>query len=203
MACVYRHIRLDKNQPFYIGIGKDIKRAYERRSRSKHWLNIANKGYEVEILFEDIEWKEACKKEIEFIELYGKVIDKQEGTLVNLTKGGEGTLGYDNGSHFWQGKSIYPHMREALIKSAKSRVKGKNAFFGKVHSEETKIKIGLANKGKLSGAKNPNAKKVINLKKNEIFECVADAAKSSGLSYFVMKTHCQREINNWKYLKKE
>lgn len=27
MAIVYRHIRLDKNEPFYIGIGKDEKKS--------------------------------------------------------------------------------------------------------------------------------------------------------------------------------
>lgn len=203
MACVYRHIRFDKNQPFYIGIGKDLKRAYEKRSRSKHWLNIANKGYEVDVLFDDIGWEEACKKEIEFIELYGRVIDKKGGTLVNLTKGGEGTLGYDNGNHFWEGKSIYPHMREAIIKNAKLRIKEKNPFFGKIHSEETKRKISAANKGKLTGGKNPYAKKVINLKTNKIYDCVGDAALDAKLSYSTMKIRCRKEIDGWQYLNKK
>ena len=35
MAILYRHIRLDKNVPFYIGIGKDIKRAYSKSNRNK------------------------------------------------------------------------------------------------------------------------------------------------------------------------
>jgi hypothetical protein len=203
MACLYRHIRLDKNEPFYIGIGMTLIRPYEKRSRSKHWMNIAKKGYDVEVLFEDIEWDEACKKEIEFIELYGRVIDKNGGTLVNLTKGGEGTLGYQNGNYFWKGRNIYPHMREAIIKSAKSRVNEKNPFYGKKHTQETKNKIGKANKGKLSGGKSPNAKKVINLVTNKIYDCVRDASKDSNISYDVMKTNCQREINNWKYLSKE
>ena len=29
MAVVYRHIRLDKNEPFYIGIGEKENRAYK------------------------------------------------------------------------------------------------------------------------------------------------------------------------------
>jgi hypothetical protein len=42
MAYVYRHIRLDKNEPFYIGIGKDdyssFKRAYHTgNKRNKIW----------------------------------------------------------------------------------------------------------------------------------------------------------------------
>ena len=91
MACLYRHIRLDKNEPFYIGIGKTEQRAYSDKNRNKHWLNIAKNGYEVEVLFSDLTWDEACKKEIEFILLYGRK-DKNTGCLCNMTDGGEGQL---------------------------------------------------------------------------------------------------------------
>ena len=46
MAYVYRHIRVDKNEPFYIGIGKDdgyeFKRAYYKsiEKRNKIWIDI-------------------------------------------------------------------------------------------------------------------------------------------------------------------
>jgi hypothetical protein len=42
---VYRHIRLDKNEPFYIGIGSDrnYKRASSIKDRNKYWGNIVNK----------------------------------------------------------------------------------------------------------------------------------------------------------------
>lgn len=93
MAVVYRHIRLDKNIPFYIGIGDSINRAYNKINRTKIWKNIANKGYEVEILFEDLTWEQAIEKEKEFIALYGRR-DLGLGSLVNLTDGGEGTIGY-------------------------------------------------------------------------------------------------------------
>ena len=75
MAYLYRHIRLDKNEPFYIGIGSDnvYKRANDKKGRNKIWYDIAAKtDYEVEILFDNISWDNACKKEIEFISLYGK-----------------------------------------------------------------------------------------------------------------------------------
>lgn len=92
MAYVYRHIRLDKNEPFYIGIGKTEKRAYDKRGRNKIWKDIVSKcQYEVEVLFYNISWEEACKKEIEFINLYGRK-DLGKGTLANLTDGGEGAL---------------------------------------------------------------------------------------------------------------
>ena len=94
MSYVYRHIRLDKNEPFYIGIGSDMtnKRANERARRSELWKKIVAKSdYEIEILFDDITYDEAKLKEIEFIKLYGR-IDLNNGTLANLTDGGDGTI---------------------------------------------------------------------------------------------------------------
>lgn len=93
MAYVYRHIRHDKNQPFYIGIGSDsnYKRAYQKSKtkRSTHWHNIAKNGYDVEIMIEGISWEEACEKEKEFIKLYGRS-DLNTGILCNHTSGGDG-----------------------------------------------------------------------------------------------------------------
>lgn len=94
MAYVYRHIGIDKNVPFYIGIGKDNNGEYKRANstyiRNRYWKNIAAKtAYEVEIMIDDIEWDEACCKEKEFIQLYGRR-DLRKGTLINLTDGGEG-----------------------------------------------------------------------------------------------------------------
>ena len=49
MAYVYRHIRLDKNEPFYIGISAtddNYARAFDRSHkhiRNKLWQNITNK----------------------------------------------------------------------------------------------------------------------------------------------------------------
>ena len=94
MAYLYRHIRLDKNEPFYIGIGncKNNKRAYTNSNRNKYWHNVVNMtAYEVEILFDEISIQEARKKEIEFISLYGRK-DMGTGCLVNMTDGGDGCL---------------------------------------------------------------------------------------------------------------
>lgn len=96
MAYVYRHIRLDKNVPFYIGVGSDsagkYTRAYHKNYRETHWKNIANKGgYEVEILLDDLSWEAALQKEIEFIALYKRTTEG--GTLCNKTLGGGGAVG--------------------------------------------------------------------------------------------------------------
>jgi hypothetical protein len=94
MAYLYRHIRLDKNEVFYIGIGKDnkgqYKRAYSKSERNKRWTNIIKlTNYEVEILIDDITWKEAGQKEIEFVKLYGRSCIN-EGPLANISEGGIG-----------------------------------------------------------------------------------------------------------------
>jgi hypothetical protein len=94
MAYLYRHIRLDKNEPFYIGIAdKNEYRLTEKRGRNKIWFNIINKtDYEAEILIDNLTWEQALEKEIEFISLYGR-IDINTGCLANMTIGGEGTIG--------------------------------------------------------------------------------------------------------------
>ena len=92
MACVYRHIRLDTNEVFYIGIGKSSSRAYSKKNRNLHWKNIINiTNYDIQIIFEDLTWEQACEKEKEFIKIYGRK-DLKNGTLCNLTDGGDGTI---------------------------------------------------------------------------------------------------------------
>jgi len=94
---LYRHIRLDKNEPFYIGIGtksfrssKDLGiyfRAYNKVNRTQFWKNIINKtSYVVEILLESNDYNFICNKEIEFIKLYGR-LDLKLGPLVNMRNG--------------------------------------------------------------------------------------------------------------------
>ena len=93
MAVVYRHIRLDKNEPFYIGIAKYKYRPTSKSNRNKAWKNIVSMtDYEVEILFDDLSYDDAKIKEKEFIKLHGRR-DKGLGPLVNFTDGGEGSPG--------------------------------------------------------------------------------------------------------------
>ena len=88
---VYRHIRSDKNMPFYIGIGKTHDRPSNKKDRSSFWKGIVNKtDYDIEILFDNLTKEQAIEKEIEFIKLYGRA-DLKTGTLCNMTSGGEGT----------------------------------------------------------------------------------------------------------------
>lgn len=71
---LYRHIRLDTNQPFYIGIGsksnnsKNISteylRAFNKSKRKQFWKNIVSKtDYKVEIVYECNDYEEIKNKE--------------------------------------------------------------------------------------------------------------------------------------------
>lgn len=138
MPYLYRHIRLDKNEPFYIGIGSDSshKRANERSRRSGHWKNIVKKGgYEVEIILDNLTWEEACEKEKEFIALYGRS-NLNQGTLCNMTDGGEGLIN----------------------PSKETRDKKRNSMIGKnlgssngMTKLENRIKVSNSRKGRFTG----------------------------------------------------
>jgi hypothetical protein len=96
---LYAHIRLDTNQPFYIGVGgksrKETFEKYYRASekgsrRNKIWNDIKNKtSYYIKIILHSDSLKEIYQKEIEFISLYGRIDDKT-GILSNMCAGGEG-----------------------------------------------------------------------------------------------------------------
>lgn len=172
MNCyVYKHIRLDNNEIFYIGIGNNIDGKYLRaycEDRNEIWQNIVDKtNYKVEIIFENLTYDEACLKEKELIKLYGRK-DLGTGTLSNLTDGGEGQINMSQytknkisntlkGNVPWNKgkktpKDVKKKMSEAklgkkLSKKAKEAIsKGR---IGKNHSEKTKKKIGKIHKGKI------------------------------------------------------
>lgn len=130
MAYVYQHIRLDKNEVFYVGIGSDSKnkRAYNYINRTKFWKTIFDKTeIRVEIIKENISWDDACELEKQLIKKYGRK-DLGLGTLVNLTDGGDGANGC---------KRSDEHK-----KILSERMKGKKLSLGIKKTEEQKRKIG-------------------------------------------------------------
>lgn len=128
---VYRHIRLDKNEPFYIGIGnkKNYSRAYQVKDdrRNDIWNKIYNKTkIEIDILLDNLTKEQASEKEKEFINLYGRK-DLKNGSLCNMTDGGDG---------IWN----CIRSEETRQKLREQKIKEKNPMFGKKQSEETKLK---------------------------------------------------------------
>lgn len=139
MAYVYRHIRLDKNEPFYIGIsGSDdnYRRAYCVLDRNIYWERIVAKTkYEVEIILDNLTREQACYKEVEFISLYGRR-DLKMGILVNLTDGGDGLLNHKISE-------------ETSIKMGKAQLGNKKYLLRKTPQEEVNKKISIANRGRI------------------------------------------------------
>ncbi len=101
MYYVYRHIRLDTNEIFYIGIGTvnqegisfkaEYYRAFQQtKSRSNHWKNIiAISDYDVEIVFETDSIEEVMFVETELIAIF-------KDTVCNQTSGGLGINSYNH-----------------------------------------------------------------------------------------------------------
>jgi hypothetical protein len=174
MAYVYRHIRLDKNEPFYIGIGSDndYKRAYSTYNRNKHWQNITNKyPYEVDILLDNITSDDAKLKEIEFIKLYKRQMDG--GILCNITLGGDGVNGLvrtkenkDKLSKFFKGKKRPKEVGEKISLRLKG-IKRDNNFKEKIkirmmgNSYTTGIPLTQEHKNKISNANKGNSKQIV------------------------------------------
>lgn len=134
MAVVYRH-RDNLNNIFYVGIGKKESRAFDYRGRSDFWKRHSKKyGVNTEIVAEDISYENAKELEILLISEYGRR-NLGQGMLVNMTDGGDGTLGFN-------------HSEETKIKMSKSQKGGTSWSKGLKFSKEHKNKISKGNKGK-------------------------------------------------------
>jgi hypothetical protein len=175
-TCLYMHVKPESKEAFYIGVG-NAKRPYDDNKRSKWWNRVVSKyGYDVVILSDNLSWEDACKIEIDLIKYFGRK-DLGEGSLVNMTDGGEGLK---NPSAETRAKISAAHKGKIVSEETKSKisaanigkkhsaetkakisnsVKGdKNGFYGNKHSEEAKAKMGLANKGnKYNVGKVPSA----------------------------------------------
>lgn len=195
MAIVYRHIRLDKNIPFYIGIGKTEKRAYYKYLRNNIWNQIVSKtNYEVEILFKNLTWEQACEKEKEFIKLYGR-IDLKSGILANQTDGGDGN---NNLSEETRKKISLAHKGNKYGLGHKhtdeERKKISEALTGKPSKSPTKFKKGniswLAgtkgivkpNKGSFTKENPPKSRQIINIENNKLYKTIRDAANENAIN---------------------
>ena len=156
MAYLYRHIRLDKNQPFYIGISSDsnYKRAFSKR-RSNIWNNIVAKtGYEVEIFID------------------------------NLTDGGEGIIGVVRSEEYKNKISASlkgrKQSKETILKKNNSVLGRKNTEECKKRMSE--LKIGKK-RPYMQGGKHPNARLVLNKDNGQIYKTLKEASEKIGFNY--------------------
>lgn len=94
---LYRWIRVDVKQVFYVGFGTRRKgncftyaygRALDKTKRNRCFKEVvANHPVDVEVFFETDDYNLVLEKEVEFINLYGRA-DLGKGSLVNLCNGG-------------------------------------------------------------------------------------------------------------------
>jgi hypothetical protein len=199
MAYVYRHIRLDKNEPFYIGIGSSLSRCYTKVRRNKYWHSITkNIKYRVDILFDDLSIEEAKDKEKELIALYGKKING--GLLVNITDGGDGSWGVKH--------------TDSQLESRRKRMLENNHFKGKTHTKESKEKMRLAKLGKkrekdgyikraekmkqYTGEKHWNSKLVLNIETGIYYASVKEACFSANMNITTFIRAIKKEIINYR-----
>lgn len=154
MFYVYEHIRLDTNQVFYVGKGKN-NRLKSKYDRNKYWHNIVNKvGFKAVKIFEHKDEELILLVEIERIDQLKRLGTK----LCNMTNGGEGTSGrvlseeskrkigvrhsqesYDRALE--KRKAMYPFTAEHIKNLSLARIGDKNHMFGKTHSQEAREKI--------------------------------------------------------------
>lgn len=165
MASIYRHINKTTGITFYIGITINNRRPYSRCDRNKFWHNVVNKyGYEVEILKSGLTLSEAKELEEILINYFGRR-DLGDGTLVNLTNGGELNRGYSP--------------------SFKTRLKLSKSKMGVPRDEDTKIKISNTMKGLTKSGKHLEKPIIcINLENNEKieFNSIKDCADKLSLN---------------------
>jgi hypothetical protein len=191
MAYVYRHIRLDTNETFYVGIGRYLKRAFTTKGRNSHWNNIVNKtNFQVEILEQNLSWEDACDREKYWIKNFGR-FDLKEGNLVNKTEGGEGVNGHSDElkkilREHRLGKKIPEEQRKKISDSMKGKILSEehkknlsDSLKKRKLSEEHKKKIGLSMKGKLTGEKHPNYGKKLSEKTIEKIKSTINNKNSS------------------------
>ena len=136
---VYEHWRPDKDVCFYVGKGHG-NRAWTMRCRNRHHRHITatlkklSLMVDVRIVADGFTEPEALRAEIDRIAFWRAA----GAELVNITDGGDGVCGLKHSAE----------TRAKMSEKASARKR-------EPHSEETKRKIGEANRIALKGKKNP------------------------------------------------
>ena len=189
---VYEWIRLDTNEPFYVGKGHG-NRCYKLTRKNNHHFNNIVKSIPVavNILHDNLDEQTAYGLEIYYIWLYRDIIGYN---MVNMNDGGEGQTLCGVLNPFY-GKCHTEETREKIRQSrlgthhseeTKRKVSENNAWKGKKrpeHSEKMKGKmIGSNNPmyGK-NGKDNPASKSVICITTNAVFYGMSEGARYYGI----------------------
>lgn len=149
---VYEWIRLDTNEPFYVGKGKNNRCYKLTRDNNKHFNSIVKSiPVVVNILHDNLDEQVAYDLECYYIWLYRDVIGYD---MCNISDGGEG-FALCGENHPMYGKSHTEETKKKLSKSHKGKYhtketknkisnsikKEKHPLWGKCHTEESKRKM--------------------------------------------------------------
>lgn len=210
---VYEWIRLDTNEPFYVGKGKN-KRCYKLTRGDNHHFNniVKNIPVAVNILEDNLDEKSAFGLEIYYIWKYRDIIGYD---LVNITDGGEGCTVLGEKHSLESKKKIGKGISESWNNKSNEdrkihKSKISKSLIGKKHSIEHNINV-KNNHADFNGKNNPRAKSVICLTTKRIFYTAKDGAKFYNIKN---ETHissccknkrkscgkCNGEKLIWKYL---
>ena len=192
MAIVYRHRRLDKNEVFYVGIGKKEARAFDMVNRNHIWKGIKSRSeVDVEIVASDLSWELACELEQLMISEYGR-IDLHTGSLANLTDGGEGTIGT---KHSQETKDKRANSNRGKKRTQQTRLKISQALTGKKLSEQHIEKLRTSHLGQLSS----NAQQVLDLQTGFFYDSLRNGCLSVGVSYKAEVAKIKRGSNKVRF----
>lgn len=163
-------------EPIYVGKGnsnrpnrhKYLYKKYNTRFYSKiqSIFESSNKLPDYIIHKSNLTEDEANNLEVELIKKIGRI--EYDGTLTNLSDGGEGQSGWKMSdeaklkkSISMTGKILGPHSEETRNNISKSKIGKPSTKKGTKMSKESKEKMSLAKKGKYLGEDNWNYKRVI------------------------------------------
>lgn len=148
----YKYGKYEFNyEPFYIGKGK-INRYKSYKNRNNYFINIINKLKKLKLkpiiikLYENLNENESIKLEIKLIKIIGRK-DINQGSLINMTDGGDGVSGLIFSEESKQKLSILNSGRNNCMFGV-HRFGKDNPMFGRKHSKKTKEKISKSNSGK-------------------------------------------------------
>ena len=190
---VYIHTKKDTNEPFYIGRAVSKYRPLSDKSRNPHWRNVVAKhGFNTRVIVGPFTREYASKLEQRLIKLYSR-----KYRLTNMTKGGDGCLGF---SHTEKAKQAMSKARKGVKHSAewcnkiskahKARFKAGALPGAAFYTEESRNK--LRESGKLKRNKpNSKSKPVLCVTTGEQFVSCAHAANSYGANKDNLLKHLQ------------
>lgn len=189
---VYEWIRLDTNEPFYVGKGCGDRWRELTRGNNNHFNNIVKSiPTAVNILHDNLDEETAFGLEVWYIREYRDIIGYD---LVNINDGGAGCSLYGESNPFY-GKHHTEETKQKMINNH-ANYKGENhPQYGKPKSNSTKdkISISLKNSEKHKMAINKTKKSVMCVTTKRLFTSISEACSFYNISRGMLIKCCKKK----------